>query len=70
MTDTGDFIGASLVELEVALRAVEAAEQQPATALTEREREECLARELVRDVRHNRQLVQGTHRHLSDKFDS
>ena len=57
MTNTGNFIGASLVELEVALRAVETIEQQSPAALTESECEESLAGELVRYVGHYGQLV-------------
>lgn len=57
VADTGHFVRASLVELEVALRAVEAVEQQPPAALAEGQREEGLPRELVRYVRHYRQLV-------------
>lgn len=64
MTDTGHFVGASLVELEVALRAVEAVEQQSPTALTEGERKERLPSELVRYVGHYRELVQCPYCHL------
>lgn len=65
MTNTGHFVGASLVELEVALRAVEAIEEQSPTALAEREREESLAGELVRYVGHYRQLVECAYCHLA-----
>lgn len=49
------------MESEVALAAIEAREEQPATALTEDDREEGFAYELVLDVRPQRELVQQPH---------
>lgn len=52
------------MELEVALGAVEAIEQQPPAALAEGQREERLPGELVGHVRHHWQLVQDANCHL------
>lgn len=47
MASTGHFISTSLMELEIALTAVEAIEQQSPTAFTECQREKGLPCELV-----------------------
>lgn len=64
MAYAGNFNSAALMELEVALGAVEAIEQQPPAALAEGQREERLPGELVGHVRHHWQLVQDANCHL------
>lgn len=59
-----DFVGAPLVEPVVALVAVESREEKSAAALAESEREECLANELMRDVRRESHDIQYFHANL------
>lgn len=57
------FVHAPLMESVIALIAVESCEEQSATALAERQREECLPNELVRDVS-GKPDVQNADKHL------
>lgn len=61
LAEHGHPSGATLMESEVALAAVEAREEQPATALAEGDREERFAYKLMLDVRPQRELVQQPH---------